>query len=370
MDDFVRCLPYYEKYCIIICVSCQFAVVLSQTKQHLREHHSHLTADQRSGIVESVNALKALAQDEASVVYPSPTISPVGGLPIYHDGLKCGGKQVTDRPCTYVCRSLYGMQKHCRDAHGWINARRRGGDVRSQASKASNEMWMIGCVCQWFFKVGRWQRYFEVVADQAGGTKETSQQCQRAFFRAQEEDVKRAEGDAAEEANRVQGFDDYRSTVVPWLRETGIVDHLRGLKKDEIRASFTLPANGDDGYLRKIVDVNEMLLRTAHRSCFDGPDGLLTWPCRVVLSRFQSSQVETMGSTRAFDPYKEPGTLKSYFRVAHQALVYFDRVGASDDYFFTGENEGEDSTAEDTIEAKDDQMTTWQKIRTLAREEQ
>ncbi|KAK6442802.1 hypothetical protein LTR95_000961 [Oleoguttula sp. CCFEE 5521] len=158
-------------------------------------------------------------------------------------------------------------------------------------------MWVTNCVCQRFFEVGKWQRYFEVVADRAGQRNGTSQQGQHKFFRAQEEDLKVAESDAADEANRVQGFDDHRSTVVPWLRETGIVDHLRRLKKDEIRASFAVPPKDDGGSLRKIVDINETLLRTAHRSCFDGPNGMLTWFCRVVLSRFQSSQVETMGST-------------------------------------------------------------------------
>ena len=72
--------------------------------------------------------------------------------------------------------------------------------------------------------------------------------AQHAFFQVQEEDMRKAEGDAAEEANRVQGFDDHRSTVVPRLRDPGIVDHLRGLKKDEIRASLLAPSNGN-GYL-------------------------------------------------------------------------------------------------------------------------
>jgi hypothetical protein len=165
----------------------------------------------------------------------------------------------------------------------------------------------------------------------------------------------------------VQSFDDHRSTVVPWLRETGIVDHLRGLKKDEIRAAITLPSSDDDGYLRVIINANQALLRVAHQSCFDGPDCMLTWPCRVVLNRFQSSQVLSMGTTRAFDPCKEPGSLDAYFRLAQQVLAYFDRVAASDDYFFSSERGEESTMVENTVEPTDEHMTLWQTIRTLAR---
>ena len=46
------------------------------------------------------------------------------------------------------------------------------------------------------------------------------------FFQAQKKDIEKVASDLAEAANIVQGFDSYRSTVVPWLRETGIVKHI------------------------------------------------------------------------------------------------------------------------------------------------
>ncbi|KAK0303020.1 hypothetical protein LTR82_017684 [Friedmanniomyces endolithicus] len=174
-----------------------------------------------------------------------------------------------------------------------------------------------------------------------------------------------AERDATEDANRVRGFDDHRSVVVPWLRETGIVDHVSGLKKDEIRAAITIPSPSDDSALRRIIDATDSMLREAHRWCFGGPRCMLTWPCRAVLGRFQSSQNESFGKIRPFDPYKEPGTLQTYISLAHRALAYFDRVVAGDEDCFSGETE-ESTKPEDIVQPSEEQLVAWKDIRTLA----
>lgn len=107
----------------------------------------------------------------------------------------------------------------------------------------------------------------------------------------------------------------------------------------------------------------ESLLREAHSLCFDGSECMLTWPCRVVLSRFQPSQIDLVGKTRAFDPYKEPGTLKTYFRLAHRFLSYFYRVVAPDDYHFSTQDTGEEKDRpEDIIETTNEQLTAWQQV--------
>ncbi|KAK0767790.1 hypothetical protein LTR38_018244, partial [Friedmanniomyces endolithicus] len=63
-----------------------------------------------------------------------------------------------------------------------------------------------------------------------------------------------------------------------------------------------------------------------------------------------------MGRTRAFDPHKDAGSLKAYFRVAQQILVYFDRVAASEDYFFSHEPDEESVLLEDMLEPTDEQL--------------
>jgi hypothetical protein len=192
------------------------------------------------------------------------------------------------------------------------------------------------------------------------------------FFHTQEDDIQQAEHDAIEDADRVHGFDNHVSAVVPWLRETGIADHIRSLRKNEIRAAIAVPLPGDESELRIIIDVMESLLRDAHRLCFDGPDCMLTYQCRVVLSRFQPSQVDLTGKTRPFDPYKGAKSLTSYFGTALRFVSYFSRVVAPDEYHFRmaadADDDVEGQRPEDIIEATDDQLAVWREICDLARQ--
>jgi hypothetical protein len=150
--------------------------------------------------------------------------------------------------------------------------------------------------------------------DVVSGVRQTSRIEE--FFHTQEDDIEQAEQDAAEDANRVHGFGDHVSAVIPWLKETGIADHIRSLRKDEIRTAIAVPPPGDECELRTIIDAMESLLRDVHRLCFDGPDCMLTYQSRVFLSRFQPSQVDLTGKTRPFDPYKGAKSLASYFGTA------------------------------------------------------
>ena len=145
---------------------------------------------------------------------------------------------------------------------------------------------------------------------------------------------------------------------MPWLRITAIVDHIRGLKKDEIRSAIALPSTDDNNALRTILESMEDVLRQAHSWCFDGPECMLTWPCRVVLSRFQSFQVELLGNTRSFDPNKGPGALKAYFKLAKQFIAYLDRVATSRGYHFSESGEEGTHRPEDVMELSDEQLTT------------
>jgi hypothetical protein len=102
--------------------------------------------------------------------------------------------------------------------------------------------------------VAVWQKYFEVAKQATGGRDRTHTSQKHDFFRAQEEDVEQAQRDAIDDANRVQGIDEHFSAVVPWLRETGIADHVFGLRKDEIRTAIAMPPSRDVSNPRTIVD--------------------------------------------------------------------------------------------------------------------
>ncbi|KUJ08640.1 uncharacterized protein LY89DRAFT_741492, partial [Mollisia scopiformis] len=107
------------------------------------------------------------------------------------------------------------------------------------------------------------------------------------FFKLVDEDVAVAEADAKAEANIVYGFDSYRSAVILWLRRTGIEEHTRGLKKDEMHTSFAVPKNAESE--------PELFLML-----------------ELALSRFYTSAAPGQ-KIRAFDPKKEPNTLKTNF---------------------------------------------------------
>ncbi len=95
---------------------------------------------------------------------------------------------------------------------------------------------------------------------------------------------------------------------------------------------------------------------------------MLTWPCRVVLSRFQSSLIETIRKTRPFDPSKEPRTLSAYFKLAKQFLSYVDRVAVCREYYFSVDAEIEMRRPEDAIKLSDEQSKTWHSIRRIAQQ--
>jgi hypothetical protein len=148
--------------------------------------------------------------------------------------------------------------------------------MRAKQSYPRNKLWECNCACQRFFKVGKWQRYFEVNTQSLEASRERNVIGKKQFFQAKRDDIKQAACDLVEAANLVQGFDKHRSTVAPWLRETGIAEHITGLNKDEIREAIALPLLDQDDCLNEIIDGMESLLREAHRLCFNGSECMLT----------------------------------------------------------------------------------------------
>lgn len=371
MDEVTRLFDVNSRCRALICSTCQYAVVPDQLHKHLRAHHKRLSLQQRRDIISTVEEISELARLPSDVVYPSPNDPPIDSLPVYFDGLKCTAPVADGAVCSYICRTPRGMREHCRQKHGWVNSQKRGGDTRSKQLHSSNRIWSQDHACQRLFRVAGWQKYFEVAKQVTRTQNETQTSKTDVFFRAQEDDVQRARRDAAENADRVHGFDDHISAVVPWLRETGIADHIRHLSKDDIRTAIAVPPQADEGHLRKIIDAMQSLLNDAHRLCFDGPDCMLTYQCRVVLSRFQSSQVDLQGKTRLFDPYKGSKSLATYFGIAFRFVSYFSRVVAPDEYHFglTARDTSEIERPEDVIEATDEQLAAWRNILQIVQRE-
>ena len=145
-EDFDGIFQHMQTYKIIVCKRCVFAVVPQQIDRHLREHHPQIDKQNRSRIVERVRTLEAVADNKEDVEYPQADEEPVEGLEVFKDGLQCMGQQ-DGNPCKYVCRTAFGMQKHCRLEHGWVNERGRGGNVRRKGKQAPgiDATELLGC---------------------------------------------------------------------------------------------------------------------------------------------------------------------------------------------------------------------------------
>jgi len=111
-EDFDGIFQHMQEYKIIVCNRCVFALVPQQIDRHLREHHPQIDKQNRSRIVERARTLEAVAHNKEDVEYPQAGEEPVEGLEVFKDGPQCTGQQ-DGNPCEYVCRTAFGMQKHC-----------------------------------------------------------------------------------------------------------------------------------------------------------------------------------------------------------------------------------------------------------------
>ena len=107
-EDFDGIFQHMQRYKIIVCKTCAFAVVPQQIDRHLREHHPQVDKQKRSRIAATGTALETVAHNEGDVIYPKASEEPVEGLEVYGDGVRCMGQQ-DGKPCAYVCRTAFGM---------------------------------------------------------------------------------------------------------------------------------------------------------------------------------------------------------------------------------------------------------------------
>ena len=157
-----------------------------------------------------------------------------------------------------------GLPVHCKEEHQWVNVQRRGGNSRLKEKQSPNRLWETECNYQQFFRVPGWKRYFQV--GRHNPLIEQSQEVQScgtggpqvSNFSRQQEDTRQSEN-AAMLAKRVQGFDDHRLAAIPWLRTTGIADHVKGLDKGEIQAAMALPRDGEGALSVILTSMQEVL---------------------------------------------------------------------------------------------------------------
>jgi hypothetical protein len=116
--DFDHFFQIDSKHKILICTGCQYAIVPSHLTTHLRVYHPRFTLEQRRDLVAKVEGCSTLANVHEEVVYPTLVDPPVPYLPVSFDGLRCDWVSDREIACSYVCRDLRLMRKHCKQEHG------------------------------------------------------------------------------------------------------------------------------------------------------------------------------------------------------------------------------------------------------------
>lgn len=354
MADWNEYLQVLPRHRIVRCISCSYAIVPAHLNGHLIQHHPSLSLTDRRSFLTQLGLYKELASCPEEVQYPFHTDARVEGFPLWVDGYRCNWHDAKGSRCEVVLRGLRNIQQHCRKQHQWRNIQRRGGDKRQQVKESPNKMWTGGHACQQFFREPSWKRHFEVEAPCSPPIIIAADAITN-FFTSQHSEVETMNAAAAD--GFVEGFDAHQSTVVPWLRTTGIAAHLQGLQKEGIRIAIQWPTN-EEPLLQFAVEQLAKTLRHYHRQCFDGPDCRLTWPCQLALSNFRTSDADTIGKIRAWDPYKATRTLTTYFRYAQLLLCYYYRIlhGASLCFSSTDENQ---KTPHDVVQSSELQCDAW-----------
>lgn len=142
---------------------CGFAAALQSHLSRLRHQLSSVT---RTRIIERIAAIDHFIQvgDQLKEMSSPPKDSPpLPELEVHRDGLACQLRREGSLNCDYVCHMPYGMKKHCKKEHRWINKQGKGGTPASrQRSGLSERPWRKGVGCQRFFTHGPGQEYFEV----------------------------------------------------------------------------------------------------------------------------------------------------------------------------------------------------------------
>jgi hypothetical protein len=112
--DFDCFLEIDGKHRIMNCRKYQYAIVPSHLATHLKVHHPRLTLQQRCNHISKTERCSTLAKIHEEVVYPASDDPPIPSLPIYFDGLKSDWISDRRNACSYVCRDLRLMRKHCK----------------------------------------------------------------------------------------------------------------------------------------------------------------------------------------------------------------------------------------------------------------
>lgn len=89
MKHFAISLQYLQEYGVIICNSCQHAVLPANIQGHVKKDHKEVSEYVRHRIVGYITELESVAYTVHEIKYPNEPIAPIPVLPVFHDGFGC-----------------------------------------------------------------------------------------------------------------------------------------------------------------------------------------------------------------------------------------------------------------------------------------
>jgi hypothetical protein len=229
------------EYRIIQCVKCQYAVNPSHIHGHLRDkHQTAVNPKMRNGISRYVReSVESIAWEKKQVVYLEPNSPPVQGLPLYQNGFRCVSTSRTSEECGYICRTIQGIQEHCKTVHGWVNVQKQGGNVRKKTTQTPNRLWVKGQACQTFFTQRGWQSYFAVKPADPVQPSPAGQQTWRERVQAAMRTKLAAEADEKAAHRDTIRNDDSRFVTNTWLEALECASHLHGHDREQMIIAIT-----------------------------------------------------------------------------------------------------------------------------------
>lgn len=306
---------YLAEWQALLCRDCGFCIFPGRSSQarHLRSPPHHLRGVELASLLElftSYTLRPPLTIAEREGLPPNNSAAPplpskaIDGLQLRpgFSCLLCG---------TFLSCHLKTVQRHISKQHGL-----------RPAEQAEGAAYAI-CTLQTFFAEKKYIEYFCVDAssDAQSATSYAITPAEEAFLQTTLKVQEESRVRRTAVASLVAPLDTHKSAVIPWLRATGIAEHLQGLEKDEIATAIALPSPAEeetDLVLPRLLIVLDYITSEAHRWCFPRRDEKLTWQRQLALNHFQAhTPLATASASRrlkGFDPYKGALTFERYVR--------------------------------------------------------
>jgi hypothetical protein len=159
--DFLQFNPTYK---VLICTSCECAIIKTAVESHLRNaHKGQLTVEERKECLRVVLTMDLEAPELVQQIDILPSSAPIPYLRLYSNGTAC--QLCESRP--YVCCSEQSIREHLKKVHNWTSGTKGGRPSKaSQVARAASgttfsKVTTGPVACQTFYR-SNFFRYFVV----------------------------------------------------------------------------------------------------------------------------------------------------------------------------------------------------------------